>query len=104
MKVSESRGYPLRTNATRPAAPVGAATLKFRNGPAPQSNRPAHGTASFGPTGSLRARHPAGREWEPLTVGAAPQAGEVRRPSPADRVLPLRAALRPIQAQRPAWF
>src|SRR6202048_4778260 len=92
MKVSESRGYPLRTKATRPAAPGDATTLRFRNALVLQSNRPAPGRATTGPCGSPRACRRAGRKYERPKGAAGAGDGEGRRPSHEDRALDPRTA------------
>src|ERR1700757_1845299 len=104
MKVSESRGYPLRTKATRPAAPGVAATLRFRNALVLQSNRPAPGRATTGPCGSLRACRRAGREYQWPTGAAGAEDGEEPPPSHEDRALDPRTASLACQARRRAWF
>src|SRR5260370_42271276 len=102
MKVSESRGSPLRTKATRPAARGDAATLKFRNALVLQSNRPAPGQATTGPCGSPWPCRRAGREYEPRTGAAGAGDGEGRAPSQEDRGLDARAEAPAGQArQRP---
>src|SRR5271166_3302452 len=103
MKVSESRGYPLRTKATRPAAPGDAATLKFRNALVLQSNRPAPGRATTGPCGSPWACRRADREYERPKGLAAAADGEGRPPSHEDRALDPRTASSTCQARRRAW-
>src|SRR5438874_13816754 len=104
MKVSESRGYPLRTKATRPAAPGDAATLRFRTALVPQSNQPAPGRATIGPCGSPWAFRRAGREYEQPKGAAGAGDGEGRPPSHEDRALDPLTASPACQARRRAWF
>src|ERR1700751_2453518 len=104
MKVSESRGYPLRTKATRPATPGDAATLKFRSGLVLQRDRPAPGRATTGPCGSLSACRRAGREYQWPKGAAGAEDGEEPPPSHEDRALDPRTASPASQARRRAWF
>src|SRR5580704_12995408 len=103
MKVSESRGYPLRTKATRPAAPGDAATLKFRSALVLQRDRPAPGRATTGPCGSLSAWRRAGPEYERPKGAAGAGDGEGRPPLREDRALHPRTASPKCQARRRAW-
>src|SRR5260370_31285165 len=92
MKVSESRGYPLRTKATRPAARGDAATLKFRNALVLQSNRPAPGQATTAPCGSPWACRRGGREYEPRQRAPGAGRGAGRPPCEEEGALDPRTA------------